>query len=138
MSGSTKPSEEQLQYASVLQKVSLGGLAILLVGFVVYVSGLLPSVVRPSEIPRYWSLRVHEYLEQTGAPTGWRWVAYLHHGDVVSFLGIVLLAAATLVCFAAVLPTFVRKKDTPYVVILLVQIAVLVLAASGLITGGGH
>jgi len=138
MSGGTKPSEEQLQYASVLQTVSLGGLAILVAGFLVYVSGLLPSLVPPSQIPRYWSLRVHEYLEQTGAPTGWHWVANLHHGDVVSFLGIVLLAAATLVCFVAVLPTFLRKKDLPYTVIVVVQIGVLLLAASGLITGGGH
>ena len=132
----SKPSEEQLKYASVLQKVSLGGLALLLLGFAVYLSGALPTLVPVERIPEYWGMRVHDFVQRTGMPTGWQWVRLLHHGDIVSFLGIVLLAASTLVCFAAVLPVFLRKKDTAYTVILIVQIGILLLAASGVITGG--
>ncbi len=138
MSNGTKPSEEQLQYASVLQKVGLGGLGILILGFFVYVLGLLPNIVPVNKIPEYWNLRVSEFVEYTGMPTGWKWITLLNHGDVISFLGIVLLAAASVVCMIAVLPVFIKKKDTHYILILLIQIAVLVLAASGMITGGGH
>jgi len=136
MSIGTKPSEEQLKYASVLQKVGLGGLALLVIGFVVYVSEILPAFVPVNEIPRLWGLRVNEFVEKTGMPTKWDWVPLLRYGDMVSFLGIILLAAATLVCFIAVLPAFLKKKNTPYTVIIIVQIIVLLLAASGIITGG--
>ncbi|MEC4684209.1 MAG: hypothetical protein VST71_00545 [Nitrospirota bacterium] len=136
MSNKTKPSEEQLKYASVLQTISLGGLALLIIGFFVYLSGMLPTLVPADEIPNYWGMRVHEFVEKTGMPTGWDWVPLLNNGDIVSFLGIILLAAGTLVCFAVILPNFIRKKDTPFVIIVIVQILILLLAASGFITGG--
>ncbi len=136
MSNKTKPSEEQLKYASVLQKVSLGGLALLVIGFFVYLSGVLPTIVPVEKIPEYWGMRVHDFVEETGMPKGWSWLPLLGHGDIVSFLGIILLAAGTLVCFAVVLPAFLRKKDTPYVIIVFIQILILLLAASGIITGG--
>ncbi len=136
MSNKTKPSEEQLLYASVLQKISLGGLGLLIIGFIVYVSGLLPPIVPVSKIPEYWGLRVDEFIEKTGMPVGWNWIPYLTRGDILSFLGIILLAAGTVVCFAVVLPAFARKKDTPFVIIVIIQILILLLAASGFVTGG--
>ncbi|NOZ25131.1 MAG: DUF1634 domain-containing protein [Nitrospirae bacterium] len=136
MSNKTKPSEEQLLYASVLQKISLGGLGLLVIGFIVYVSGILPPIVPVSKIPEYWGLRVDEFIEKTNMPVGWNWVPYITHGDILSFLGIILLAAGTVVCFAVVLPAFMRKKDTPFVIIVVIQILILLLAASGFVTGG--
>lgn len=131
-----KPSEEQLSFASILQSISLGGLGILLVGFIVYLSGLLPTFVPASKIPQYWGLRVDEFVEKTGVPTGWHWVPLIHHGDMVAFIGIVILAATSLMAFIFILPTFVKKKDWAYSVIIALQIIVLLLAASGLISGG--
>ncbi len=138
MSERTKPSEEQLKYASILQVVGLTGLGILIVGFFIYVLGLLPNIVPVKKIPQYWNMRVHDFVEYTGMPTGWGWVTHLNRGDVLSFLGIVLLAAATIICMIVVLPTFIKKRDVPYILILLIQIIVLILAASGIISGGGH
>ncbi len=130
-----KPSEEQLKFASVLQSISLGGLGVLLLGFAVYVSGILQTFVPASRIPQYWGLRVDEFIEQTGMPTGWDWVPLLNHGDMVSNIGIVLLAATSMLSFAVILPTFLKKKDTAYSVIIVLQILVLFLAASGIIVG---
>ena len=130
-----KPSEEQLRFASVLQSVSLGGLGVLLLGFAVYVSGMLQTFVPASEIPQYWGLRVDEFIEKTGMPTGWNWVPLLNHGDMVALIGIVLLAATSMISFAVILPTFLKKKDTSYSVIIVLQILVLLLAASGIIAG---
>lgn len=136
MSNKIKPSEEQLEYATILQKVGLGGLGILIVSFIVYVFEVLPTTIPINEIPRLWGLRVDEFIEKTGMPTGWHWVPLLHNGDMVSFLGIVILAAASLICFLAILPTFIKKKDTPFVVNVAIQIIILLLAASGIISGG--
>lgn len=131
-----KPSEEQLSFASILQSISLGGLVVLVLGFIVYLSGLLPTFVPAAEIPQYWGLRAHDFIEKTGMPTGWHWVALLRHGDIVAFVGIVLLAATSLLSFIFILPAFLKKKDRAYSAIIVLQIIVLLLAASGLISGG--
>ncbi len=136
MSKGTKPSEEQLQYAGILQKISLGGLGVLIIGFIVYVAGILPNIVPVQKIPELWGLRVDEFIEKTGMPTGWGWVPLLNNGDMLSFLGVIVLSAASLICFCMVLPAFIKKKDTPLVVIVSLQIIILLLAASGLIAGG--
>jgi len=130
-----KPAEEQLRFASVLQTISLGSLGILLIGCVVYVSGILPSFVPVSKIPQYWGLRVDEFIEKAGMPTGWHWVPLLNHGDMVALIGVVLLAATSMLSFIMILPTFLKKKDTSYSVIVVLQIIILLLAASGMIVG---
>lgn len=130
-----KPSEEQLKFASVLQSISLGGLGILLLGFIVYVSGFLPSFVPVDKIPEYWGLRVDEFIEKAGMPTGWHWVPLLNHGDMVALIGVVMLAATSMISFVVILPVFLKKKDTAYAVIIVLQVIVLLLAASGIIVG---
>jgi hypothetical protein len=38
----------------------------------------------------------------------------------------------------AILPGLIRKKDTAYVILTIVQIVVLIVAASGILGTGGH
>jgi len=40
------------------------------------------------------------------------------------------------VCYLAIVPGLMREKDTPYVALALVEVAVLVLAASGILKSG--
>ncbi|RMD58463.1 MAG: hypothetical protein D6828_02690, partial [Nitrospirae bacterium] len=113
MSDGTKPTEEQLKYASTLHILGLGGLLILLLGFIIYIVELVPSIVPVAQVPKYWSLKVDEYVARTGMPTKWQWVHFLNHADIISFVGIVILASATILCMLIVLPTFLKKKDIP-------------------------
>ncbi|MEW6408691.1 MAG: DUF1634 domain-containing protein [Nitrospirota bacterium] len=138
MENRTKASEEQLVYANLLGKGAIAGLGLLLITFIVYISGILPNVVDFDRIQVYWKLRIAEYIYQTNSPTGWSWVGLLNNGDMLNFLGVAVLAGMTIICYLRIIPIFVHKKDTPYLVIAILEIAVLLLAASGILTAGGH
>ncbi len=134
----TKASEEQFIYANILNYGMWFGLAVLTVTFIMYVIGVLPNFVPIDDLPKYWSMSAKDYIHTLHAPTGWGWVSYLGKGDYLNFLGVALLAGLTIVCYLAIIPTLARKKDRAYLVIAIVEVAVLVLAASGLLKTGGH
>ncbi len=138
--GNDKPkaSEEQLAYANLLGKGALAGLGLLIITFIVYMAGVLPNVVDFDKIQSYWKLRVAEYIHQTNSPTGWSWTGLLNNGDMLNYIGVAVLAGMTVICYLGILPIFIRKKDTTYLIIALIEVAVLLLAASGILTAGGH
>jgi hypothetical protein len=81
---------------------------------------------------------VHDFNHDLHAPTGWEWISYVGKGDYLNFVGVAILAGLTIVCYAAIIPALLRKKDTPYLLIAVAEVLVLVLAASGILKGGGH
>ncbi|MEK7226320.1 MAG: hypothetical protein AAB221_11615 [Bacteroidota bacterium] len=133
-----KASEEQIIYANILNYGMWGGLLALVVTFVVYLSGLLQSFIPIEELPKYWSMNVKDYLHASHAPTGWGWLALAGKGDYLNFIGIAFLAGLTTFCYLAILPILIKKKDIPFIVIAIIEVAVLVLAASGILKTGGH
>jgi hypothetical protein len=114
------------------------GLGILVVSYGIYMTGLLPPRIPVQDLSRYWGLPVHEYLAVTGLKPGWSWVQFIGTGDYINFVGVAFLAAATIWCYAAILPIFLRKKDYVYAAIAALEILVLVAAASGILQTGGH
>ncbi|MEW6621483.1 MAG: hypothetical protein AB1422_19480 [bacterium] len=134
----TKASEEQIRYAQILDIGMYLGFALIVVTFVVYMSGMLSSFIPPQEIPKYWGMASKDFIHNFQAPTGWGWLAMVGKGDYLTFVGIALLAGLTILCYLVILPILIRKKDTPYVVIAILEVAVLVLAASGILKSGGH
>lgn len=142
---SGEASADQLLYAAILAKGMYLGLGILLVTFVLYLTGLMQPGIPIEELPRLWTLSAHEYLEtvnheflhQPHVVDGWRWVYLLGMGDFVNFIGIAILSLVTIVCYLGILPGLFRKKDWIYATIAVLEVVVLVLAAYG-IGGGGH
>ena len=138
MSDKTKASEEQIAYANVLNIGMWFGLALLIITFFVYISGVLPSYVPIDDLPKYWGMRVHDFNVTLHAPTGWGWAKLVGKGDYLNFVGIAILSGLTILCYVVILPILARKKDRAYVVIAIVEVLVLSLAASGLLKVGGH
>lgn len=134
----TSASPEQMIYAKILNAGMWLGLAVLTVTFLMYVFGVLPNFVPIDDLPKYWSMKTSDYNHTLHAPTGWGWLAYAGKGDYLNFVGIAMLAGLTILCYLAILPTFARKKDRAYPAIAIVEVAVLALAASGLLKTGGH
>lgn len=136
--------EEQLLYAKILQTGMYIGLALLLVTFALYTSGIVQPAVPVEQLPDYWTMNVDDYLEainhdhlhQEHPVSGWSWLSVLGKGDYLNFLGIALLSAVTIVCFLGIVPTLIRKKDRAYVVMALLEAAILTLAASGIFSVG--
>ena len=128
----------QLAYANLLFYGSWLGLLVLVITYIIYLGGVMTPYIPISEIPDYWAMNVHEYVHEAQAPTGWGWFTMLKYGDFLNFLGIAFLAALTILCFLTLLPGLISRKDTAYVVICLLEVAVLTLAASGILKVGGH
>jgi hypothetical protein len=133
-----KASEEQITYANILNWGMVIGFIILTATFLMYVFGVLPNFVPIEDLPQHWTKKVHDFNHDLHAPTGWDWISYVGKGDYLNFVGIAILAGLTIVCYAAIIPALLRKKDTPYLLIAIAEVLVLVLAASGILKGGGH
>ncbi len=69
-------------------------------------------------------------------PTGWGWLELVSYGDVLNFLPLAFLAVITIVCYITIIPVLLRKKDVIYVAIALIEVVVLLLAASGILQAG--
>ena len=135
---------DQLLYAAILAKGMYLGLAILLVTFTLYLTGAVHPGIPIEELPRLWTLSAHEYLEAVNHEflhrpeviVGWGWIGVLGFGDYLNFIGIALLAAVTIVCYMGILPSLFRKKDWVYATIAVLEVLILSLAASGIISVG--
>jgi hypothetical protein len=134
----TRASEEQFAYATILSYGTYLGLAIMVITFFLYVGKVLEPVIPIEQLPDFWTMKVTDYMHEANLPHGWGWVNLVSHGDFINFIGIVMLAGLTIVAYLRIIPILIRKKDTTFVIIAFVEIAILVLAASGILTAGGH
>lgn len=131
-------TEEQLAYAKLLDAGMKLGLLILIVTFIVYLTGILAPHVPVNDLPKFWKMPVHKYLAATGIHPGWAWLGMIGKGDFLNFIGIAFLAGVTLICYARIIPILLKKKDTIYALLAAVEVLVLALAASGVLKAGGH
>jgi len=111
------------------------GLAFVALGFVAYVTGLLAPHVPIERLPTLWGRSAAELLEQTGVRAGWEWPTLVHRSDMLVLAAIALLASCSIPCLAAVIPVFSRRRESIFVGICILQIAVLIVAASGVLSG---
>lgn len=128
--------DERLAYARCLDWGTRIGLGVLAAAFFSYAFGLVEPVVPLQELATVWSLPLERYLAITGAPTGWGWLASLRKGESLCLLGIALLALVTVVCYLRNAISALGSGERLQAGIALVQVLVLLLAASGVLTGG--
>lgn len=133
---STQATEEQLVYAGLLNWGMKIGMLILLVTFAIYMFGIAKPHVPVEDLPKYWSMSVHEYVEETGVKTGWGWIDMVAKGDILNFIGIAFLSAVTIVCYLRIVPILLRKGDKVYAILALLEVVILALAASGILKSG--
>lgn len=129
---------EQMRYAIILERGAYLGILIMLITYAIYAFGILTPHVPIEVVTHSWHLGVHDYLEATNSPTGWDWVALIGTGDFINFIGLALLAVMTIICYATLILPYYRCGDYIYLSIVIAEIAVLTLAASGILGSGGH
>lgn len=127
---------EALRYARLLDWGARVGVLALVLSFAAYVFGVLPPHVPLEQLPTVWNLPVAAYLHHTGTPTGWGWLTLAHKGDLSGLIGISLLAGCSLPPLLGLIPLYLKRRDYVYAGMCVVVIAVLTLAASGILTGG--
>ncbi len=133
-----KATEEQILYANILNKGMIVGLLGLIITFIIYGAGILKPIIPLEQVQNYWVMPVSEYLAKSGIHAGWAWIGKLEYGDMLTFLPIAFLSLLTIICYLAIIPGLMRKKDTAYVVLAITEVIVLVVAASGILGTGGH
>lgn len=124
---------EQLRYARWLEWGSRLGQCVLAVSFTLYLLGLMQPLIPPESLPQYWTLPVKDFLRATESPSGWLWLSLLDRSDMAGLLGISILAGSSLLAVLALLPLYWRRKDYAFVLLCAGQMAVLLLAASGVL-----
>jgi len=140
----TKATEEQLLYATILEKGMLIGLLLMFITFGLYVFRIMPAAIPLDEISGYWSQPVHDYLVAINnnylhlehLPTGWSWMALIRMGDFVNFIPIAILSGVTIMCYLSIVPGLFQRGDKAYAIMALAEAAILALAASGLLAVG--
>lgn len=133
-----KASEAQLFYATVLNRLTLFGFAALVVAFLIYILGILSPYVPMREILQYWTQSSHHYLQAANIQPGWGWLSKIGYGDFLVYLPIVFLAGITIVCYVGVVFKFLKSRENVLAGIAVLEIVVLLAAASGLLKSGGH
>jgi hypothetical protein len=131
-----KASEAQLFYASVLNRLALFGFALLVLAFLVYILRILSPYVPLSEVSYYWTQSSSHFLEKANIHPGWSWVSKIGYGDFLVYIPIVILAGATIVCYVGVVFKFLKQKENILVGIAVLEILVLLAAASGFLKAG--
>ena len=137
---SATPTQQQQadasRYAYLLDWGTRVGLVTLVLSFAAYLLGLLQPHVPLDQLPTLWNLPVSTYLQRTNTPTGWGWLALANKGDMVNHIGISLLMGCSVPALLGLIPLYLKRRDYAYAGICALIVLVLVLAASGILTGG--
>ena len=142
----TQATEEQVQYAAILEKGMYAGLVLMVITFALYVLGIMAPIVPLSEISTYWSMPVHDYLVAINTnfihwehlPTGWSWVKLIGYGDFLNFLPVTILSGITILCYMVITPGLFARGDKAMGIMSIAEVLILTLAASGLLAVGSH
>ena len=129
---------QQAAYAKLLQALVNTSLVMIIISFIVYLTGVLDPLIAISDLPRYWSLPLHEFITETNSPIGWNWISYLDKGDYLNFLGIAFMGATTGICYLAMVFSFFKEKNNIALIVAIIELFLILLAASNVIAVGGH
>lgn len=128
--------QEQRTYAAWLDRGWKAGFLLMVALFALYILGIIPPHIPLEELPNSWHLSAEKFRAMHGIHNGWWWAGQTDKSDMLNFVGITFLAGVTSVCFLRVLPIFAKNKDTVYLTIAVLELAVLLLAASGILAAG--
>ena len=131
-------SAEQKAYATLLMYGCWTGIGIMVLTYFLYLSGIMEPFITIDRVTDLWHLPSDEFSKRLDIPGGWGWTALLGYGDFLNFIGIVILGALTIVGYLMLIPAYIKKKDYLFTTIAIVEVLVLVLAASGILGSGGH
>lgn len=135
---SVQASAEQVTYANILFYGSWAGILIMVITYLVYVLGAMAPHIPLEEVPHYWGMSADQYLHEADIGAGWAWAALLGKGDFFNFLGIAFLGVLTIIGYLTLIPAYFKRQDLAYGTIAILEVLVLVLAASGILGSGGH
>jgi hypothetical protein len=129
------PFEAQRAYSRLLAFLGRAVGVLLVIAFAIYVSGVLPPYVAIERLPSLWSLPADRFIAQAGIPPGWRgWLLLARYSDMLVLCVLGVLISLTTLCLVVAVGVFRRHRERALVWICILQMAVVALTASGLVT----
>ncbi len=111
--------------------MGFGGLVLSLLVFTIYVTGLIPSTVSPSDSAELWSGSSKEYLAETGLAFSPGWFRTITNGYFLSTAALAILASTALPTLAALGIRWFFRRDFLYGSMAVMISAVLIFAIAG-------
>jgi hypothetical protein len=136
MSEKSYASPLQASYADTLRVLALVGYGMLVLLYVIYLTGIVQFHVEPRITAQNWHLSAEDYVKTTAIHPGSGWPFLLRHGEGLSLASLAYLALVSIPCLMRILPLLIRQRDWVYTVLVAAEIAVLSLAASGVLESG--
>ena len=126
-------SEVQRLFARVLELAVRLAFLSLVAGLAAYLSGALNLSVPLDRLPALWGLSAAEFVARTGGHHGWGFLD-LGAGEVAVLGSIACLLSVSTLCMCILPPIYARRSDWWFLAITLLEIIVLVIVASGVVT----
>jgi hypothetical protein len=121
------------RYGAILAASMRFGLAALALAFGAYL--LFPSSVPVSRMHEIWAAPAADWLALNRMPAGPDWAIHWRGPETLVLAAIAWLASCSIVCLGAVIAVFRARGERIAAVVCALQMAVLVLAALGLLPG---
>jgi hypothetical protein len=131
-----RPHDEQLEYANWLERWTNAGRTLLLIAFGIYLAALLPAQISFESLPQWWMEPLPRFVALHAWPTGWQWLHPPLRGEALSLLGIGALASGPSLCLLGLVPIYLRRGERSQAVLCVAVAALMVLAATGLVSAG--
>ena len=129
------PFEAQRVYSRLLALLARVVGALLVIVFALYASGLMPAYVPIDRLPSLWGLPADRFLAQAGIPPGWRgWLLLGRYSDMLVLCVLCALISLTTLSLLVAVRVFRRHRERALAWICILQIVVVALTASGVIT----
>jgi hypothetical protein len=126
------PEENQI-FGETVKMLYGTGLALMIIFFLGFLLGLPPSMVNPVTCSLNWHKPLAEYLSAVGSPSGWRWNSASPGSDTLIFASLVFILSVSGLSYLRLIPVLGKKIRGIMVLLIILQIGVLVLSASGLL-----
>lgn len=127
---------EQTTYAAVLCWGGRLAIAAMVTAYLAYLTGISTPRLAPAEVQAAWHLSHIEFARTTGVPTGWGFLAELHHADMGAMAGLCLVPLVSLLGVAALVPGCVRRREWLFGGVCVAF--VLLVVGTALVGTGGH
>ena len=136
----SRAKDQSDEIGQVFERVELWGVRLgisgMIVTFALYLTGLVESLIAPSRLADLIGGGVAAYVRENQVPTGWDWLSYLGHGDMLAMASLVFMVAVIAAAYIALVPVLIRQRNHIYLGIAIAQLGVFFLAAFG--GFGGH
>ncbi len=119
-------------FAKSMEITLFVGLAIIIIGFILYLVGATPPYVSLKEIIKHWSENAAKFWKDVRGfvPTNYNWIfGNLRCGDIISLFGVMLLSIGLVAALFATLAAYAKERDKTMIIVVIIVLALTFFAA---------